>query len=96
MKKILYIVTAFNLLCQIVWLTVGSMSNPGILIYLFRVFHPLYVLASGFVALIMVCIITAGIFVRVRKLKDVGKCDIIILVLNVEYIAYYSWLMGRM
>ena len=91
-KIFVYIFTLINLAFQIVYSTLGKMptSELGSLTFMFYIFRPEYMLMSGIVSLI--AIITSVIIMTSQKKLQV--LQIIIILINVEYILYYLKLMS--
>ncbi len=87
-RIIIYILTLLNILYQIVYMTFGRYmtSELGNLIYVFYVFRPEYMIISGLVSCVAFCAILMILFKSKRHLYF---GDIIILLLNVEYMIYY-------
>lgn len=87
-KKTLYGITIINVLFQIVYMTLGkyTTSEIGKLIYVFYVFRAEYMIVSGVIAFFIVCTV---LILIIKSIKRICFLDIIILMLNVEYIIYY-------
>ena len=87
-RKVTYILTIINVLFQIIYMTLGSYttSEIGILIYIFYIFRAEYLIISGLIAFFVMCVILTLI---VKSIKNLYHMDIIILILNIEYIIYY-------
>lgn len=87
-KKGLYLITILNILFQIVYTTLGKYTQTelGVSKYVFYVFRAEYMVVSGIVALLdfFVMLITV-----LRSIKSTSFLDIIVLLLNIEYIVYY-------
>ena len=87
-RKIFYLITIINVLFQVVYMTFGkyTTSEIGIFKYVFYVFRPEYVIISGIVAFF----VGFGVLILIIKsIKNICFSDLIVLLLNVEYILYY-------
>ena len=74
-------------------MTFGSCttSEIGIFKYVFYIFRPEYMIISGIVAFL----VGFGILILIIKsIKNVCFTDIIMLMLNIEYVIYYSRFMA--
>lgn len=88
MRKVLYLVTMVNILFQMIYMSLGdhTTSELGILRYIFYVFRPEYMIVSGVIAFLVGC----GILILIIKsIKNTHFPDIVMLLLNIEYIIYY-------
>lgn len=88
MRKVFYIITIINILFQAVYMTIGkyTTSEMGILKYVFYIFRPEYMIVSGIVALLVGC----GVLILiVKSIKSFCFSDMVVLLLNVEYIIFY-------
>jgi len=93
-RTIFYSATIINILFQVIYMTLGKYTTTDLreLIYIFYIFRPEYIIISGIIAFFVAC----GILVLIiRALKNICVCDIIMLMLNLEYIVYYLGLMKR-
>ena len=88
MRKVFYIITIINILFQAVYMTIGkyTTSEIGILKYVFYIFRPEYMIVSGIVAFLVGC---GGLILIIKAIKNFCFSDIVVLLLNVEYIIYY-------
>lgn len=88
MRKVFYLITIINILFQVVYMTIGkyTTSEMGILKYVLYVFRPEYMIVSGIVAFLVGC----GVLILIIKsIKSMCFFDIVVLLLNIEYIIYY-------
>lgn len=87
-RKVIYTITIINILFQVIYMSLGkyTMSEIGILKYVFYVFRTEYMVVSGLIAFIILCAILVLI---IKSIKKIHFLDIIMLVLNIEYIIYY-------
>ena len=87
-KKICYIITIINILFQIVYVTLGKYTTTelGKFIYVFDIFRAEYMIISGIIALFVMC---ALLILIIKTIKKICFLDIIVLLLNIEYIIYY-------
>lgn len=87
-RKILYVITIINILFQIVYMTVGkyTTSDSGVWKYVFYVFRPEYMIVSGIIAILVG---GTAFIVIIKSLKNVCFSDVIMLLLNIEYMIYY-------
>lgn len=87
MKKVSDVITFINLTFQIVYLVFGRFTTTKLekLNWIFYIFRPEYMVISGLIALlntiILICILIAS---RKQILYT-----IIIILLNIEFLAYY-------
>ena len=92
LRKIIKFITIMNIIFQIIFLTVGSLktSEMGILKYVFYIFRPEYMVISGIAAFVVLCtdliLIIASI---IKSRKIINFFDVVILILNIEYIIFY-------
>ena len=88
MRKVFYIITIINILFQAVYMTIGkyTTSEMGILKYVFYIFRPEYMIVSGIVAFLVGCGVLISI---IKSIKNFCFSDMVVLLLNVEYIIYY-------
>ena len=91
-KNTVYIIILINIVFQIIYSTLGKniTSELGSLNYIFYVFRPEYLIVSGIIAFITL-ILHIILLIRSRKIT---KFDIIALVLNFEFMAYYIKLLS--
>ncbi len=94
-RKVFYWITVINILFQAVNMTIGKYTTSelgGILKYTFYVFRPEYMVISGIVAFF----VGLGVLVLIiRSIKNIRFSDLIVLLLNVEYIIFYLRLMMK-
>ena len=90
-KKFLIIATTINLLFQIVYSIFGANDN---LLFLFVVFHPIYLLISGIVSLGVILLSAIKLLTTIwKRQKDDSIFILIILVMNLEYLYFWIKLM---
>lgn len=91
MKKVSYIITIINILFQVIYMTIGTYKYIELsgLNSIFYIFRPEYFLVSGIVGLINIFLL---IIVLIKN-KKAQLSDIIILLLNIEYIIYYYFML---
>lgn len=88
MTKVFYLITIINVLFQVVYIAIGkhTTSEMGILKYVFYIFRPEYMIVSGVLAFLVGC----GVLILIIKsIKNLCFWDIVVLLLNIEYIIYY-------
>lgn len=93
-RKAAYFVTSVNILFQILYMTLGRFTYDelGILRYVFFVFRPSYMVLSGVVSIAVIFILTIILLKSIRKIR---VWDIIMLVLNLEFVLYYIILLSK-
>ena len=93
-RKVVYLITIINIMFQVLYMTVGKFttSEIGILKYVFYIFRPEYMIISGLIAFFVMCTV---LILIIKSFKNMCFFDIIILVLNVEYIIYYINLLTK-
>ncbi len=98
LRKIIKFITIINIIFQIIFSTVGSLktSEMGILKYVFYIFRPEYMVISGIVAFVVLCtdliLIIASI---ITSQKKINFFDVVILILNIEYVIFYIDLLSK-
>ena len=93
-RKVFYWITVINILFQVVNMTFGkyTTSELGIFKYVFYIFRPEYMVISGIVAFF----VGFGVLVLIiRSIKNICFSDLIVLLLNAEYIIFYLRLMMK-
>lgn len=92
MRRVPYIITAVNILFQIVYMTIGrkTYTELGILYYIFYVFRPEYMIISGIIVFFNLFIL-AAILIYLRKVKI---CDIAVIILNLQYLVFYRYFLS--
>lgn len=92
MRKVSYIITAVNILFQIVYMTIGrkAYDELGVLNHIFYVFRPEYMIISGIVVLFNLFIL-AAVLIYLRKVKI---CDIAVIILNLQYLVFYRYFLS--
>lgn len=94
-RSILLIITIINMLFQFVYLTFGRVTELGIFIYVFYVFRPEYVIVSGVIAFIILCVWIVLFTIKLlRHGKDKMITDIIGILLNIEYLLFYCYVLS--
>lgn len=94
-RSILLIITIINMLFQFVYLTFGRVTELGIFIYVFYVFRPEYMIVSGVVAFIVLCVWIVFLIIKLlRHRKDKMITDIVGILLNIEYVLFYCYIMS--
>ena len=81
-KKVVYLIIVLNILFQIVYSTIGRGYSNHFIFYIFR---PEYMLISGIIAFL---VFIFHIMLLIRS-AEMNKFDIIALILNIEFMAYY-------
>ena len=91
MKKTSYVITAINLIFQIVYMLFGgyTVTELGNLQLIFYIFRPEYLIISGVIAIINILIL---IVISVCEKKS-NVYNIIVILLNIEYIIFYICMM---
>lgn len=91
MKKTSYVITAINLMFQIVYMLFGgyTVTELGNLQLIFYIFRPEYLIISGVIAIINILIL---IVISVCE-KKCNVYNIIVILLNIEYIIFYICMM---
>ena len=91
MKKTSYVITAINLMFQIVYMLFGgyTVTELGNLQLIFYIFRPEYLIISGVIAIINILIL---IVISVCE-KEGNVYNIIVILLNIEYIIFYICMM---
>ena len=91
MKKTSYVITAINLMFQIVYMLFGgyTVTELGNLQLIFYIFRPEYLIISGVIAIINILIL---IVISVCEKKS-NVYNIIVILLNIEYIIFYICMM---
>lgn len=89
MKKTVYGITFVNLAFQMVYMILGKYTTTelGVLNNIFYIFRPEYMVVSGviaFINLILFCI-----YFSIKKESRKLVIDVMIAILNTQYIAYY-------
>lgn len=87
MKKVSYIITVINLLCEILYESFGYMTTTelGRLNWIFYIFRPEYMVISGLITLLNIIIL---IYILVAY-KNQRPYTAIIMLVNIEFIVYY-------
>ena len=88
MRKVFYLITIINIFFQVVYMTIGkyTTSEMKLLKYIFYIFRPEYIIVSGIISFFVGC----GVFILIIKsVKNICFLDIVVLLLNIEYIIYY-------
>lgn len=90
MRRVPYIITAVNILFQIVYMTIGrkTYTELGILYYIFYVFRPEYMIG---IIVFFNLFILAAILIYLRKVKI---CDIAVIILNLQYLVFYRYFLS--
>lgn len=88
MRKVLCLITVINIMFQVVYATIGRMttSKLGRLIYVFYVFRPEYMIVSGIIAFFAGC---GALMLIIKSVKNIRVIDVMVVMLNIEYIVYY-------
>lgn len=92
MKRISYIITLINLAFQVVYSLFGGFTNTetGKLISIFHIFRAEYMVVSGLIAFINIILLACMlIFSKKRTIYNV-----IMMLLNMEFLIYYIRLIG--
>lgn len=91
MKKTSYVITAINLMFQIVYMLFGgyTVTELGNLQLIFYIFRPEYLIISGVIAIINILIL---IVISVCE-KKCNVYNIIVILLNIEYMIFYICMM---
>lgn len=89
--KTSYVITAINLMFQIVYMLFGgyTVTELGNLQLIFYIFRPEYLIISGVIAIINILIL---IVISVCE-KKCNVYNIIVILLNIEYIIFYICMM---
>ena len=91
LKKTLIIVTTINLLFQIIYSIFGANDH---LLFLFVIFHPIYLLISGIVSLGVVLLSVMKLLTTIwKKRNDDSIPMLIIFLMNLEYLYFWIKLM---
>lgn len=91
-RSILCIITVVNILFQFVYMMLDKIFESGMLILLLIIFRPEYMIISGIVAFIVVCVLTVLAVKKILKhKKDKIFTDIICILLNIEYLFCYYY-----
>lgn len=93
LKKILYAITIINIVFQIIYTTIGNITTTdlGMWIYIFYIFRAEYMIVSGVVAFLVLCV---TLVIIMKSIKNIYFFDVIILLLNVEYLIFYRFFMS--
>lgn len=95
MRKVLYLITVIHIIFQVVYVTIGRMTTKelGMLRYVFYIFRPEYMIVSGFVAFFVGC---GVLMLIIKSVKNMRVVDVMVLLLNLEYILYhFVWLIKQ-
>lgn len=96
LRKLFYIVTIINIMFQIVYMTFGRHTEIelGVFNYIFYIFRPEYFIVSGIFSFIvngMVVILNIKSLLTfiIKSKRDFNFHDLIIFILNVEYMMFH-------
>lgn len=94
MKNIVYLLTAINIAFQVVYSTFGRYTTDDIY-YIFVIFRPEYLLLSGLISAVLIAALVIVCIFRYFTNRDNFKiADIIVVLLNIEYLYYYMQLIA--
>ena len=94
MKNIIYLLTVINIAFQVVYSTFGRYTTDDIY-YIFVIFRPEYLLLSGLISAVLIAALVIVCIFRYFTNRDNFKiADIIVVLLNIEYLYYYMQLIA--